>query len=110
MTEEQIVYQRLGLRVQTLTAPLREAMGLPEGVTGVTISELRDGSELADLGVGRGDIVMGINGRRVSRLAELSDTLAGNPAGGRVQLDLLMTRPVFGELLVKRVTARVALN
>lgn len=110
MSEEQLVLQRLGLRLQTLTPPLREALGLPDGITGVTISELAENSQMADFGVGRGDVVMAVNGRRIRTASDLVQVLEKTKAGDLVQLDLLMTRPVYGELLIRPVTLRVTLG
>ena len=95
---------------QTLTPALREALGLPDGISGVTVSELAEGSELAEFGVGRGDVIMGISGRRITRLSQLAEALVNANAGDRIQLELLITRPIYGELIMRRASVRVTLN
>ena len=110
LTNESLVSQRLGVRVQTLTSTLRDAMGLPKIVQGVTISELDDNSPLAALGIGRGDVIMGINNVPVSRFVDLVNILKKSSAGQVVQLDILVTRPMYGQLMIRQASIRVALQ
>lgn len=110
LTNATLVTQRLGVRVQTLTPALQEAMGLPKGIKGVTISELDDNSPLAAFGIGRGDVIMGVNRVPVSRFSDLVKALKNSSAGQVVQLDVLVTRPLYGELLIRSASVRVPLQ
>ncbi|MDT8389798.1 MAG: trypsin-like peptidase domain-containing protein [Lentisphaeria bacterium] len=110
LTDEPLVTQRLGIRVQTLTPALREAMGLPQGIKGVAISELDDNSALAAFGIGRGDVIMGVNRVPVTRFSDLVNILKDSSAGDAVHLEVLVTRPLYGELLIRSVSVRVPLQ
>lgn len=110
LKDEQLIAQRLGIHLQTLTDPLRRALGLPEGIAGVTVSEIVAGSELERIGVGRGDIVMGINGRRISSIKELTALLENSKGGDKVQLALLVTRQTYGDLLLRPLTVHITLD
>ncbi len=110
MADPHLIIQRLGLHLQALTPPLKEALGLPAAVQGLTISEVVAGSELANTGIGRGDVLMRINGQPLPRMQDLLDLLRAARSGDRVQLDILVTRPVYGELQIRPFTIRLALQ
>lgn len=110
LTNEALVFQRLGIRVQTLTPALQGAMGLPSEIQGVTISDIDENGPLAALGIGRGDVIMGGKGLPVSRFADLVKILKDCSAGEAVQLNILVTRAVYGQLMIRPVSVRVLLQ
>src|SRR5690242_25950 len=50
-----------------------------QGVAGVAVAAVQDGSRADRLGLGEGDIVIGVNNRRVTSLRELSGLVAMQP-------------------------------
>ena len=115
MSPEELILQRLGLRVQPLTPPLRQAMGLGARVRALAISEVLAGSDLdsrrTEYGnvVRRGDLLVGVAGKETTDLETLGrllqdtrggmvaplriyavDTINGAPNLARIQLSVIL--------------------
>jgi len=115
MSPEELILQRLGLRVQPLTPPLRQAMGLGTRVRALAISEVVAGSDLdsrrTEYGnvVRRGDLLAGVAGKETTDLKTLGrllqdtrggmvaplriyavDTIQGKPNLARIQLSVIL--------------------
>ena len=92
MTPQQLACQRLGVRVQELTRPLRRALGLPDNVHGLAISEVLPESEFAirklrwGNTIRRGDIIVQINGSNTASLDDLFTALKDTHSGMKVPM------------------------
>jgi len=80
--------QLIGVGVQTITATLATALGLPRE-SGVLISDITPDGPAAGAGVKLNDIVAAVDGRRVENLPMFTTALLSHPAGEKVHLDLL---------------------
>jgi len=107
MTPEQLVQRRLGLQVQALTDPLREALGLPPSVRGLAISEVLPGSDFAQAKVKRGDILYGVGNSAVTDPGGLDAVLRDTGPGQVIEISLISTVIFRGELFLKRFPMRV---
>ncbi len=61
-----------GLSVQGLTSDLRRELQLPEGTTGVVITDLDSDSPAAAAGLDQGDVIVQVNHRPVNTVAEFN--------------------------------------
>ena len=102
MTPNMLLRRRLGLQAQELTAPLRRALGLPDSVEGVTISEVLPGSDFAEIGVKRGDVVYRIGDSDTDSLEDAFGALKEVAPGSVVPVFLIGIESVQGHLLAHR--------
>jgi serine protease Do len=61
-----------GVTVQGLNSDLRQQLQLPEGTTGVVITDLSDDSPAAQAGLATGDVIMQVNHRPVNTVADFN--------------------------------------
>ncbi len=61
-----------GVSVQALNSDLRRELQLPEGTTGVVITDLSDDSPAAQAGLQTGDVIVQVNHRPVNTVAEFN--------------------------------------
>ena len=108
--QDAVVRQRLGVQLQPLTPALRKALGLPESVSGLTISEVLPGSDLDAAPVGRGDILFAVNNTPVTSIEDLAVALKDVDPGDRVPVYLLVTQRFHGELLLQKVKVPVTVQ
>jgi serine protease Do len=80
--------QLIGVGVQTITATLAAALGLPRD-SGVLISDITPGGPAEDAGVKLNDIVLALDGRQVENVPMFMTALLSHPGGQKVRLDLL---------------------
>ena len=92
--------QLIGVGVQTVTATMASALGLPRE-SGVLISDITPGGPAVQSGVKLNDIVLAIDGTRVENMPMFMTALLSHPAGQKVKLDLLRG----GETLSLEITA-----
>ncbi|MCU0839070.1 MAG: Do family serine endopeptidase [Rhodospirillales bacterium] len=79
---------RLGIRMQPVTADLAETLRLPE-IRGALIASVEPGTPADASGLKPGDVVVGVNGRRVDDPADLRARLGLLPPGERVDLTII---------------------
>ncbi len=60
---------KLGMSVQELTTQLRQTYSLPEGITGVVVTGVKEVSPAGDV-LGEGDVISEVQGERVANLAQ----------------------------------------
>lgn len=72
--------EKLGLVVQNLTSRLAERLGY-QGESGVLIVQVSRGSEAAQAGLQRGDLIQEVNKNQVENVEELKNILQDIPAG-----------------------------
>ncbi len=64
-----------GVTVEGLTTDVRRELQLPEGTTGVVITNLEDDSPAAQAGLQSGDVIIQVNHRAVSTVAEFNKAI-----------------------------------
>ena len=79
----------LGIAPQTLTADLREAMGIETDVEGVLVSNVIEGEPAEEAGLENGDIIISINGNDVADARVLTQMIGAYPPGERIRLGIL---------------------
>jgi serine protease Do len=100
----------LGVMIQELTPDLAASMGLA-GRSGVLISDVSKGSPADKVGLKRGDVVVRINGEKVTTPGHLRNLVASSGAGARVKLELLHGgKPKTVTLKLTELPAQVAHN
>jgi serine protease Do len=80
--------QKIGVSVQTITATLASALGLPRE-SGVLVSDITPGGPAETAGLKLNDIVAAVDGRRIENVPMFVTALLSHPAGEKVKLDLL---------------------
>jgi serine protease Do len=70
----------LGVTVQTLTRELAASFGL-ENVRGALVTEVAAGSPAAKAGIGRGDVILAVNGQQIETMNDLPKQVAALPVG-----------------------------
>ena len=78
----------LGVNIQTLTEDTAKALDL-NNVTGVLVSNVRQGSGADKAGVKRGDIITAINGEKIDDGNVLRNKVAGTLPGTEMKLSIL---------------------
>jgi serine protease Do len=69
-----------GISVQNLTPGIRQQLGLPADLNGVVITNIDPNSPAGQIGLGQGDVIMGINRQPVRNVQEF-DQLASQAKG-----------------------------
>jgi serine protease Do len=69
-----------GVSVQGLTSDLRREMQLPEGTTGVAITDLDSDSPAAAAGLEQGDVIVQVNHRPVNTVADFNSAVRAGAA------------------------------
>jgi serine protease Do len=93
----------LGAHIQELTPALAQIFGLPK-VEGGLVADLIVNGPAARAGFARGDVILSVNGRKVSNRRDLLLVLAALPIGQRVEVDVWREGaetalwPVIGEM------------
>jgi serine protease Do len=62
---------RLGITIQEITPGVRRSVGIPDSVTGVLISHVRPVSPAGEAGLGEGDVIVELNGQKMSTVADV---------------------------------------
>jgi Do/DeqQ family serine protease len=78
----------LGLEFQDIDPPLRNVLGLPNGLAGVLVNRLHPRSPASRAGVQRGDIVAEVDGHAVKNAQQLFEMLEGMTANQDLRLEL----------------------
>jgi Do/DeqQ family serine protease len=81
---------RLGLGVEPLTPQASSRLGLPADARGLVVTRIDDAGPAADAGLERGDVIVEVNQRPVSSVAELKSAVES--AGTRPALLLVNRR------------------
>lgn len=105
-----IIRQKLGITVQELNKALVKALGLPDNVRGLTISEILTDSPLTAYGVRRGDIILGIAGTETVTAEALARGLKKVVSGGMLRIFVLALQNVRGQLVLRQVPLDVAVR
>lgn len=90
--EDKVTSQHLGLGLQPLTQEVRQRLGIGTDVTGVVISSVNPASDAAAKGLRPGDVLLGINQKRVATPAEAAKLVDEARSAGRDAVVLLVQR------------------
>ena len=82
----------LGLSLKALDAEIADELGLPQGSEGLAVVKVDPGSEAAEKGLARGDIIVEAGQRPVTSLKDLTERIDEAKEGGRRSLLLLVRR------------------
>ncbi|HWA11453.1 MAG TPA: DegQ family serine endoprotease [Burkholderiales bacterium] len=78
---------RIGVQIQEVNQALANSFGLPRP-QGALISRVEPGSPAQKAGLKSGDVVLGVNGKEVGQLGQLSSEIAGMKPGSNARLDV----------------------
>jgi len=78
---------RIGVQIQDVNQALANSFGLPKP-QGALISGVEPGSPAEKAGLKSGDVVLGVNGKPVNQLSELSGAIAGTKPGSNAHLQI----------------------
>jgi serine protease Do len=78
---------RIGVQIQDVNQALANSFGLPKP-QGALISSVEPGSPAEKAGLKTGDVVMGVNGKEINQLAELSGAIAATKPGNTARLQI----------------------
>ncbi len=110
ISPEMYVERRLGLQLQTLTAPLRKALGLPEDVRGLIVSDIKKESRRPELNVRRGDIVAAIDKTSVSSLNDVYEAIKEHRSGETLPVTLLTMETRQGRRFLRQLTIEMRIE
>jgi S1-C subfamily serine protease len=89
VTEDGVVRRsKLGVMVQPVTPVLAESLGLPDA-RGALVSGVEPGSPADKAGLRQGDVLVGLNGQRVTDANALRNQIASTRPESSVSLELL---------------------
>jgi serine protease Do len=78
---------RIGVQIQDVNQALANSFGLPKP-QGALISGVEPGSPAEKAGLKSGDVVLGVNGKEINRLSELSGAIAATKPGNNARLQI----------------------
>ncbi|CAN5146956.1 DegQ family serine endoprotease [soil metagenome] len=92
--------QALGLSLQPITPQISRALNLPAGTSGVVISAVASGSDAADEGLQRGDVILSVNRQAVTAPAQVLAAVEAARKAGRTSVLMLVKRGTAPEAFV----------
>jgi len=105
-----LVRRRLGIQVQELTKPLRRALGLPDDLRGLTVSDVQKDSELGTCGVRRGDIILRVGTTDTATLDDAFTALKDVRPGQILPVFLIAIEQNRGQLFGRRFAVNVTIR
>jgi serine protease Do len=78
---------RIGVQIQDVNQALANSFGLPR-TQGALISGVEPGSPAEKAGLKSGDVVLGVNGKEINQLSELSGAIAATKPGNNARLQV----------------------
>ena len=78
---------RIGVQIQDVNQALANSFGLPKP-QGALISGVEPGSPAEKAGLKSGDVVLGVNGKEINQLSELSGAIAATRPGNNARLQV----------------------
>ena len=90
----------LGLSMQPLNAQIIRALNLPPAVRGVVITSIQAGSDAAEKGLRRGDVIVSVNRQAVASPAQVLAAVDAARRSGRTSVLLLIQRGQGPEVFV----------
>ncbi len=105
-----LIRRRLGIQVQELTPALQQALGLPQDIRGMIISEVAESSDMAAAGVRRGDILYRLGEVDINATADILRVLDGLGFGNVVPAFLVVSQRIRGRGILRRVALNITLR
>jgi serine protease Do len=90
----------LGLSLQPLTPQIARALNLPAGTSGVVIASIDSSSDAAEKGLQRGDVILAVQGQRVTTPAQVVAAVEAAKRANRTSVLLLVKRGTAPEAFV----------
>jgi serine protease Do len=90
----------LGLSLQPLTPQIARAINVPAGTAGVVITAIDSSSDAAEKGLQRGDVILAVQGQRVTTPAQVVAAVEAAKRAGRTSVLLLVKRGTAPEAFV----------
>lgn len=81
----------LGIRIQNMTADLKEAFGT-QGERGVLVAQVRDDSAAGQGGLKAGDIIVELGGKDIAKVSDIHRVLAEQSPGEQVKIVIVRDR------------------
>ena len=78
---------RIGVQIQDVNQALANSFGLPKP-QGALISGVEPGSPAEQAGLKSGDVVLGVNGKAINQLSELSGAIAATKPGNNARVQI----------------------
>lgn len=78
----------LGVSIGKITQKTQEAFGLKDR-KGALVGAVTEGSPAEDAGLSHGDVIVGVNGKKIESTRDLIDTIANMSPGTKVKLDVI---------------------
>ena len=94
VTPAEPVREKLGMSVQELSPELRRLYNLPETLTGVVVTSVKNVSAAGEANLSEGDVISEVQGQRTSTLAEFRAAVERIRSGQRVRM--YVTTPTRG--------------
>jgi serine protease Do len=82
----QPVRNKLGMSVQNLTPQLRSAHNIPDNISGVVVTDVKNVSAAGDANITEGDVISEVQGQRVANVEEFRAIVDRLRSGQRVRL------------------------
>jgi serine protease Do len=86
------VRNKLGMSVQNLSAELRSRYNIPDNVTGVVVTDVKNVSAAGEANINEGDVISEIQGQRVANVDQFKEVVDRVRTGQRVRL--YVTTPI----------------
>ena len=87
VTSGKVTRGRIGVQIQDVNQALANSFGLPKP-QGALISGVEPGSPAEKAGLKSGDVVLGVNGKEINQLSELSGAIAATKPGNNARLQI----------------------
>ena len=87
MQSGKVTRGRIGVQIQDVNQALANSFGLPKP-QGALISGVEPGSPAEKAGLKSGDVVLGVNGKEINQLSELSGAIAATKPGNNARLQV----------------------
>jgi len=110
LSPNQLLQRRLGVRAQELTPILKRALGLPEAMRGLAISDIDPDSDLASFGIHRGDIIFAIGNVDTPTLDAAFRALKDVTPGDQIPVFLISFRQHPQGIFAKRMAVNVTVQ
>lgn len=79
-----------GVQLAAVTDEIRRSLELPEATEGVVVTEVKSGSDAAEKGLNKGDLIVAVGNQQIATLADVTKAVADAKTAGRQSLLVLV--------------------